>query len=210
MSEPSADGAEPADAGPADTGLGPRERMVRAAARLIRSQGVSGTGMRAVVAAADAPRGSLQHYFPGGKDQLVSEALLGMGDLAGRAVARVLERLVSPTPADLFAGIVDRWRQEFLTRGFDAGCPLVAAAADTAASSDRLRAVVAEAFAAWEEPLAAALVVTGVEARRAPALATVLIAALEGAIVLARVRRQVAPLDAVVGELTPLLDAAVG
>src|SRR5271156_7052002 len=58
----------------------PRERMVRSAAQLIRRKGVSGTGMREIVIEADAPRGSLQHYFPGGKEELVSDALLWMGD----------------------------------------------------------------------------------------------------------------------------------
>ena len=49
----------------------PRERMVRSAAQLMRRKGVSGTGMREIVVDADAPRGSLQHYFPGGKEELV-------------------------------------------------------------------------------------------------------------------------------------------
>jgi AcrR family transcriptional regulator len=49
--------------------------MPRAAVRLISTQGYTGTGPREVVAAWDAPHGSVWHYFPGGKDQLVSEAL---------------------------------------------------------------------------------------------------------------------------------------
>lgn len=54
---------------------GPRERMVFSAAQLIRRDGVNATGMREVAAHAGAPRGSLQHYFPGGKEQLVNEAV---------------------------------------------------------------------------------------------------------------------------------------
>ena len=53
----------------------PRDRMVRAAAKLFRVHGVTATGLREIVEAADAPRGSLQHYFPGGKEQLITEAL---------------------------------------------------------------------------------------------------------------------------------------
>ncbi len=182
--------------------------MVRSAAQLIRAQGVSGTGMREVVARADSPRGSLQHYFPGGKDQLVSEALLWTGDVAGRRVRRVLEGLSPRTPGGLFAGLVRGWRDQFLAEGFDAGCPLVAAAADVAASSDELREVISRAFDGWQEPLAGALQETGVPGDRAGALAVVIISALEGAIVLARVRAEVTPLDVVLEELTPLLDAA--
>ena len=70
----------------------PRDRMVRSAAQLIRRKGVSGTGMREIVIEADAPRGSLQHYFPGGKEELVSDALLWMGGVAARRVERSLRR----------------------------------------------------------------------------------------------------------------------
>jgi AcrR family transcriptional regulator len=49
--------------------------MVYSAVQLVRSRGVSATGVRDVVAHAKAPRGSFQHYLPGGNDQLVGEAL---------------------------------------------------------------------------------------------------------------------------------------
>jgi AcrR family transcriptional regulator len=182
--------------------------MVRAAAELIRTQGVSGTGLRDVVAAAGAPRGSLQHYFPGGKDQLVAEALTWMGGVAARRVGRVVASLDLVTPGAVLAGTVDLWRQEFLTRGFAGGCPLVAAAADVAATSDELRQVIGQAFAGWADPLAGALVQAGVPAARAPGLALLVLSALEGAIVMSRVRCDTAPLDAVEAELGPLLDAA--
>jgi AcrR family transcriptional regulator len=183
--------------------------MVRTAAQLIRTKGVSGTGLREVVEAAGAPRGSLQHYFPEGKDQLVSEALLWMGSVAARRVDRVLSKLAAPSASALFAGTVDLWRKEFVTLGFAGGCPLVAAAADVAATSDELRAVIARAFEGWVEPMTAALIQTGVPEERAGTLATLVISALEGAIILSRIRRDTGPLDAVEKELGPLLDAAI-
>ena len=186
----------------------PRERMVRSAAQLIREQGVSATGMRDIVAQADAPRGSLQHYFPGGKDQLVAEALLFMGGVAGRLTRRAAEQDDVSSPSELFARIVLGWRDQFLNDGFGAGCPLVAAAADVSAHHDELRAVIARAFLDWQDPLTRALEATGVEGDHAHRLAVLLISALEGAIVLARIRQDVEPLDIIVEELRPVLDAA--
>src|SRR5579863_3656041 len=103
----------------------PCERMVRSAAQLIRRKGVSGTGLREIVVEADAPRGSLQHYFPGGKEQLVSDALLWMGDVAARRIKRSLGELKSRTPSALLASIVDGWRRDLTNEQFSAGCPLV-------------------------------------------------------------------------------------
>src|SRR2546428_12229695 len=52
-----------------------RARMVRSAATLIRERGIHGTGPREVVAHSGGPRGSLGRFFPGGKTQLVTEAI---------------------------------------------------------------------------------------------------------------------------------------
>jgi AcrR family transcriptional regulator len=187
--------------------LPPRERMVRSAAQLIRRKGVSGTGMREIVAEADAPRGSLQHYFPGGKEELVSDALLWMGDVSARRTRRCLSELRSRTPSALLASIVDAWQRDLTNEKFSAGCPLVAAAADTAATSEQLRQVLRRAFDGWLEPLSDSLVELGVPLERSDNLAIVVIAALEGAIILARIRRDLSPLRALVLELGPLLDA---
>jgi AcrR family transcriptional regulator len=187
--------------------LAPRERMVRSAAQLIRRKGVSGTGLREIVTDAGAPRGSLQHYFPGGKEELVSDALVWAGDVAARRIKRSLNDLESRTPSALLASIIDGWRRDLTSEHFSAGCPLVAAAADTATTSKPLRQVVRRAFDGWLEPLSESLVELGVPPERSDNLAVVIIAALEGAIILARIRRDLTPLDALVLELGPLLDA---
>jgi AcrR family transcriptional regulator len=187
----------------------PRERMVLSAAQLVRIHGVGATGMRDVVAHAEAPRGSLQHYFPGGKDQLIAEAVEWAGGYAARRVARVAAKLEDPTPGKLFEAMAAQWRDEFTAQGYDAGCPLVATVADTAATSDDLREAVGKAFDGWQRPVAATLADYGVPAARSTSLAVLMLSALEGAIVLARAHQDVSPLDTVVAELRPLLDGAV-
>jgi AcrR family transcriptional regulator len=187
----------------------PRERMVLSAAQLVRIHGVGATGMRDVVAHAEAPRGSLQHYFPGGKDQLIAEAVAWAGGYAARRVARIADKLEDPTPGNLFEAMAAQWRDEFTAQGYDAGCPLVATVADAAATSDDLREAVGKAFDGWQRPVASTLEEYGVPVGRSASLAVLMLSALEGAIVLARAHQDVAPLDTVVAELRPLLDGAV-
>ncbi|WP_251095660.1 TetR/AcrR family transcriptional regulator [Streptomyces sp. Caat 7-52] len=188
---------------------GPRERMVFSAAQLIRRGGVTATGMREVAAHADAPRGSLQHYFPGGKEQLVSEAVEWAGRYAGKRIGRFLEGLEHPSPSGLFAAMAAQWTDEYAADGFAAGCPVAAATVDCASTGDATRQAAAAAFATWRAPLAEALTDLAVPAARAEPLATLMISALEGAILMARAERDVRPLTTVVRELGPLLDAAV-
>ncbi|WP_329177251.1 TetR/AcrR family transcriptional regulator [Streptomyces sp. NBC_01477] len=187
---------------------GPRERMVFAAAQLIRRDGVGATGMRDVAAQAGAPRGSLQHYFPGGKEQLVNEAVAWAGQYAGRRVARYLADLPEPTPGALFASMTRQWIDEFESTGFGTGCPVVAATVDSTASTPSAREATASAFTAWTTPLADALTTLRVPPTRATALATLMISALEGAILMARAHESTTPLTTITEELTPLLNAA--
>lgn len=188
---------------------GARERMVFSAAQLIRRDGVTATGMREVAAHAGAPRGSLQHYFPGGKEQLVNEAVAWAGRYAGNRVARFLATLPEPTPSGLFAEMARQWTDEYETVGFAGGCPVAAATVDRAGSSASTREAVSAAFAGWTGPVARALTDMGVPGERAAALATLMVSTLEGAILLARAEQDVRPLTTVVRELGPLLDAAV-
>ncbi|MFJ9870909.1 TetR/AcrR family transcriptional regulator [Streptomyces sp. NPDC101165] len=193
----------------AESRRGPRERMVFSAAQLIRRDGVGATGMRDVAAHAGAPRGSLQHYFPGGKEQLVNEAVGWAGRYAGKRVTRFLAGLDQPTPSGLFAAMAAQWTGEYETEGFVGGCPVAAATVDCAATGTATREAAAAAFATWRAPVAEALTGMGVPAARADSLATLMISTLEGAILMARAEEDVRPLQAVVRELGPLLDAAV-
>ncbi len=185
--------------------------MVFSAAQLLRRHGVTATGMRDVVAHAAAPRGSLGHYFPGGKQQLVNEAVEWAGRYAGNRVPRFRAALgESATPSGLFAPMVGQWVEEWDRVGFEAGgCPVVAATVDCADENTSTRAAVAEAFTAWRRAVAEVLVELGVPGDRAGALATLMVSSLEGAILIARAERDPRALHAVATELAPLLDGAL-
>jgi AcrR family transcriptional regulator len=188
---------------------GPRERMVFSAAQLIRRGGVTATGMRDVAAHARAPRGSLQHYFPGGKEQLVNEAVDWAGRYAGNRVAKFLAEMPEPSPSGLFAAMARQWTDEFRADGFASGCPVAAATVDCADATATTREAAAAAFARWNRPVAQALTEMRVPAERAGALATLMISALEGAILIARTERDVRALTTVARELGPLLDGGI-
>jgi AcrR family transcriptional regulator len=185
----------------------PRDRMVYSAAQLVRTRGVTATGVRDVVEHSGAPRGSFQHYFPGGKDQLVGEAVLWAGDFAAQRAASYSQTAGNPSPAGLFAHMVKQWKTEFATRGYERGCPVMATSADLAGSDSAVNEQLRAALQRWEQAVIDELVRIDIPRRRARRLATLMISALEGAIMCARVRRDPGPLNTVVTELAPLLDS---
>ncbi|TQM62417.1 TetR/AcrR family transcriptional regulator [Humibacillus xanthopallidus] len=185
----------------------PRERMVYAAAQHLRRAGVGGTGLRQVVVDADAPRGSLQHYFPGGKDQLVAEALDWSGTWAAARVEEHVSRMRRPTPSRLFKAVVGDWAADLEAREFARGCPVAAAVVDCADTNETVRHAAETALETWRRPITDALVAMGRPRRRAESLSTLMLCALEGAILLSRAGRDTAPLRLVARELAPVLDA---
>lgn len=181
--------------------------MVYSAAQLVRARGATGTGVRDVVEHAQAPRGSFQHYFPGGKDQLVGEAVLWAAGFAADRAVEYRRSVRNPTPAGLFAHMVKQWKDEFTRRGYERGCPLMATAADQLGADSAVAEQLRAAVDRWERAVAGELVAMAVPARRAKRLATLMISTLEGAIMMARLRQDVSPLTTAVTELTPLLHA---
>lgn len=187
----------------------PRERMVYEAAQALREDGVGGAALRTVAARAAAPRGSLQHYFPGGKDQLVTEAIAWSGAFAADQVRAYLRETRRPTPSGMFDDLVRRWAAELEGRQFARGCPVAASVVDASHTNPQVREAAAAALATWREPLRSGLRNMGVRPARATALATLMLAALEGSLVLARAERDTRALRVVSRELAPVLDAAL-
>lgn len=167
--------------------------MVHSAARMMRERGVTGVGMRQIAADAQGPRGSLQRYFPGGKTQVMSEALeVAVADFsAGTQAAADAADLPSA-----IALVVDSWRKVLLDNGFRAGCPIAAFVVDVS-ESEPLRERAHDRFAQWQRAVASIFRRFGYDRARARDEATLLISAIEGAALIARAGRTIEPLDAV-------------
>lgn len=184
-------------------GADTRQRMVVATVRLLRRDGYAATGWRAVVQEAGTPWGSAHHHFPGGKEQLAAEAVA----LGGGYVTAMLERALAG--GDGVADGVREWYRaaaDHLAAGeFADGCPVATVALETAPRSERLTRACGSAVGDWCSRLAAALVRAGATELRATQLATLIVANLEGALLLARLARDTEPVTLAADLVTDLL-----
>lgn len=184
-----------------------REAIVRAAALLFRRHGYAATGLARIVAQSGAPRGSVYHYFPGGKPEIAAASVAYAGELVRRSLQALAER--SGTPGELlraYAGQLAGWMAE---SGFRDGCPIATVLLEAAVDEPAIRAAGATAGADWTRILDTALREHGVSPRRARRLALTAIAALEGSLLQARVAADTTPIAEVAEELAELFDAAV-
>lgn len=192
--------------------------MVAGAADLMSRRGIHATSLREVVHHTGTPRGSLAHHFPGGKQQMLEEAL----HYAAESVAVPLETLMQSQGAVAgLSAFVAWWRRILETSAFEAGCPVLAAAIEPVAAveghepgrdpaAERLREMTHAAFQRWQSVLVSALRREGVAASRARRLAALVVASIEGTVAMCRAARSLQPLDDVQRELEAVLQNAIG
>ncbi|CAN5401356.1 TetR/AcrR family transcriptional regulator [soil metagenome] len=179
-----------------------KDRFLDATARLLRERGFAATGIADVVAASGAPKGSLYFLFPGGKEQLVAEALARSG-----AQTCMLMKAALDGEKSARAGldvIVEFLGAELESSGFRVGCPVGTVAAE-APEAPMVRDQVEHAIVLWHDAVKERLVAAGAKPRRADDLAELFLAIVEGAIVLAKARRTLRPLEVARKEIARLL-----
>jgi TetR/AcrR family transcriptional repressor of lmrAB and yxaGH operons len=173
---------------------------------LFRKQGYAATGLSEILARSGAPKGSLYHYFPGGKAELGEAAVRQ----AGATVAGTLRqlRVQSPSAAELIGNYVDLLATWMRKSNWRDGCPITTTLLETAGELPLVAAAGREAFADWATVLGAALESDGLDSARARRLARFAISALEGALIQAKVERDAAPLLEARDELVEVFRSA--
>jgi AcrR family transcriptional regulator len=182
-----------------------RENMVMSAALLMRRDGVEATSFTNVLEHSGAPRGSIYHYFPRGKTQLMEEAARWGGDYIATALADALEQSGPEAALDFSEQF---WRIVLTESDFADGCPIVAATVEGNRTPE-LREAAGEVFKKWSGVVADGLERHGVEPARAQALGSFFFSSIEGAVILSRAQRSFEPLDQAFGLLRELLRDAV-
>jgi AcrR family transcriptional regulator len=157
--------------------------MIQAAETLLRESGLSGAGIKQLVARSGAPVGSVYHFFPGGKMQIVTETLQLHSGKAVHLFQRAFGDASVPLPERLRA-LFRMAAKGFEAAGADKGCAIGCVTLDLRASDDSLRQVCDASFNEWVDEIASHMPWPDVETRRS--FATMVVLSLEGAFILAR------------------------
>jgi AcrR family transcriptional regulator len=174
---------------------GVRERMVASAVALLARRGLQATSFSEVLEHSGAPRGSVYHHFPEGKNQMIDSAL----DAAGATAIELLDRKAGEPAQEIASWFLHIWREVLIRGRFEAGCAVLAVA--VAADSPELLDHTARVFRGWRLRLAELLEQGGLAATDARRFAATLVAASEGAVVLARAEQSLEPFDLVAEQL---------
>lgn len=184
-----------------------RERLVEAARTLFWEQGYTSTGIAQILKATDTGSGSLYYFFPTKEDLLLAVLEWYLANLVPVVVQPVFDRVQDPI--ERIFGILDGYRQGLVATGFERGCPIGNLALEIANTHPAPRQLLAENFTGWRQVIEQCLEDAAgrlPEALDRPQLALFVLTTMEGAVMLARTYRSIAPYDAAVTQLRDYFD----
>lgn len=189
--------------------LGPKARkqrqaLVRTAVRLFRRNGYAQTGLNEILRRSGAPKGSLYHYFPGGKEELGAAAVTAACRTVERTLLELEESCSSPAEfLSSYLRLLGGWME---ASGFRDGCPVATTLLEMAPDATSIAEAGRQGFEAWTVVMARALGAPGETESVRRARARTVVAAVEGALLLARAEGNGQPLYDVEATLLPLLE----
>jgi TetR/AcrR family transcriptional regulator, lmrAB and yxaGH operons repressor len=168
-------------------------KTLTAAVKLFRQHGYHGTALQDILAAGGAPRGSLYFHFPKGKEEIGAGALSLAGEAVRQAIVQAAEK--SDNAESFLVRIVRAMASDLERSDYREGCPIATTALETAAQSEVLGAATRTAFQKWELEIKRGLFRFGLTSGDADLVATMVLSQLEGALLLARTYRSLAPIQ---------------
>jgi len=166
-----------------------KDRFLEAAIFLMRQSGLSGAGINQLISRSGAPKGSVYYHFPGGKQQIIGEALTIYGERVAAAFERALSsrKKTGDKIRALFRFVADRFEEG----AFEQSCAAGAVTLDLDAEVVALRPVIAAAFSSWQGVIANHLPLRS-HARR-KSLAGLVLSTIEGAYIRGRAEHSKKP-----------------
>lgn len=180
-----------------------RSRILTAAQRLFRQRGYHATGLADILQLAGAPKGSMYHHFPGGKEAIgvcvIESITAGLLGLLAASRARSTEALVRQVGAQM-ATVMEKTSYEL--------CTLFAAFAAERKTSPLLGDAVARAYEALASAIEQRLRSEGHAPRAAKDTALTVTVLLEGGSMLSQAQQSTAAFQLSVKQAALLCRAA--
>lgn len=176
-----------------------RDNLIDTMIDALQRKGLHGVGLNELLAAAEAPKGSLYHHFPGGKTELAVAAIERVGQRAEQAFTALFAH--QPDPLDALSTWLQSALGQLQDSAFERGCPLAAVALESGPEDHQIRAALANAFMVIRQALQQQL--QRHDYPQPQGLAALFVALYEGGLLQARVAGSSEPLKQAV---TTLLD----
>jgi len=181
--------------------------LTLAAAELFRKQGYAATGTAEILKRSGAPRGSLYHYFPDGKEEVAAAAIV----LASKTLTQSIKEIMAGvgSTAEFLVAYAEKLGGWLEKSGYRDGNPITTVVLETVPASARITAEAEKSYDIWVSKIAEKLHADGWPKARQTATAELILAALDGALIGARIKRDKQVITNTAAELAAMLKAGV-
>lgn len=180
-----------------------RDQIIETTCDLLELQGYHATGLNQIIKESGTPKGSLYYHFPGGKEELAVEAVNHVGRIV---LQRIRENLAQvDDSAESISTFIRNIALNVERSGFRAGGPITTIAMETASTSPTLRQECQRIYDEWQAAFADKLRIGGIEEQRSRRMAALIVAAIEGGVILCRTSQSQTPLQQVSEEIYQLV-----
>ena len=184
-----------------------RTRLLDTTSKLFRSQGFHATGLDQILRRSRTPKGSLYHYFPGGKDQLAIATLQHVASEQGQTMSAIFSSQTDPL--ETLQIFFEHAAENLLMSDFRDGCPIATVTLEVASDRPAVREACRQGFQTWLEVMVQHLNYAGLSKARAKSIATLVLASLEGGLILSRAQKSVEPIRSITSELVQMIQASI-
>jgi TetR/AcrR family transcriptional repressor of lmrAB and yxaGH operons len=180
--------------------------MVETGLNLLQKQGYAETSWRELVKEGGTPWGSIQHFFPGGKEELATEAL----SLFGATFKEFFDDICSKysRPSDRVRVWFESMAVTAAEKSYSNGCPVAGIAVNSVPMVESLTILCRESISLLIDYVTQKLVTDRIDATTAHALATRVLICFEGTLILARIYQSADSFHIAAEWLAQMLDEA--
>lgn len=180
--------------------------MITATAELLQVQGYHATGLNQITQESNTPKGSLYFHFPGGKEELAIAAIEAAGAEESQKIEAVLNS--QEDVGDAIHAFTQVLAQGLLESNFRKGCPVATVAIETSSTHESLRRICEQIYLRWFELIKQRLLAAGFNSTETTTWSTLILASVEGGLLLSRNQQSVKPLETIGEHLKTLLAQA--
>ena len=112
-----------------------RTRLLDTASKLFRAQGFHATGLDQIFRRSRTPKGSLYHYFPGGKDELAIETVRYVASEMGQTMFPPIDNSHND-PLKIVQNLFESLAKNLLESDYRFGCPIAVVTLETSSDLD--------------------------------------------------------------------------
>lgn len=182
-----------------------REHIIETTANLLQRQGYCATGLNQIIKESGTPKGSLYHYFPGGKEQLAEVAIRESGGEFADQLQTAIEETGSVTKG--IPHFIRQYARNFEESQFEKGCPIATVTLEITTLSPTLQETTRDIFQSWCEIIIDNLVNDGWDEQRAREMAIFIMSSFNGALTMSRAAQRIEPLEITANQLETLLNS---